>query len=68
MITGEEAKTNIIVFSLIRQGLEPTTYRDEHANYYMRNAILIVNEIKWLSDCCLTPIQQFVSYIMERTS
>jgi hypothetical protein len=48
MLTGEEAKTNIIVFSLIRQGLEPTTYRirDEHANYYMTNAILMVNEIK----------------------
>jgi hypothetical protein len=52
MLTGGEAKTNIIVFSLIRQGLEPTTYRirGEHANYYMTNAILMVNEIKWLSD------------------
>jgi hypothetical protein len=24
--------------------------------------------LKWVSDCCLTPTQQFVSYIMARTS
>ena len=24
--------------------------------------------IKWVSDCCLTPTQQFLSYIMARTS
>ena len=23
---------------------------------------------EWMSDCCLTPIQQFFSYIMVRTS
>jgi hypothetical protein len=23
---------------------------------------------QWLSDCCLTQIQQFVSYVMARTS
>ena len=24
--------------------------------------------VEWVSDCCLTPIQQFLSYIMEQTS
>jgi hypothetical protein len=30
--------------------------------------IRICEMCEWVSDCCLTPIQQFVSYIMERTS
>jgi hypothetical protein len=29
---------------------------------------IILNENEWVSDCCLTPIQQFFSYIMTRTN
>jgi hypothetical protein len=29
---------------------------------------LVVIGTEWVSDCCLTPIQQFFSYIMARTS
>jgi len=29
---------------------------------------VIVIFSEWASDCCLTPIQQFFSYIMARTS
>ena len=29
---------------------------------------LHINLSEWVSDCCLTPIQQFVSYMMARTS
>jgi hypothetical protein len=26
------------------------------------------DNFEWVSDCCFTPIQQFFSYIMARTS
>jgi len=34
---------------------------------WMRN-IYIIRVGEWVSDCCLTPIQQFFSYSMARTS
>jgi hypothetical protein len=29
---------------------------------------ITLNRVEWVSDCCVTPTQQFFSYIMARTS
>ena len=40
------------------------------SNYHIITTTTAPNWIKgeWVSDCCLTPIQQFFSYVMARTS
>jgi hypothetical protein len=37
----------------------------KYSNYVICNKISCS---EWVSDCCLTPTQQFFSYIMARTS
>jgi hypothetical protein len=34
----------------------------------IRDALLLQWVSEWVNDCCLTPIQQFFSYILARTS
>ena len=45
-----------------------TTVMDKTIRVKHRTRNLTKNWNEWVSDCCLTPIQQFFSYIMARTS
>jgi hypothetical protein len=42
MLSGEATNTNLIVFGLTRQALEPTIYRNQgkHANHYATDAVV----------------------------
>jgi hypothetical protein len=42
VLSGEATNTNLIVFGLTRQGLEPMIYRtrDEYANHYIIDAVI----------------------------
>ena len=55
MLSGETTNTNVIVFGLIRPGLDPTIYstRGEHANHYI-TAIQLSTMVNSLSDSEIT--------------
>ena len=50
VLSGEATYTNLIVFGLIRPGLEPTIYhiRGKHANHYVIDAVTTYAIVKVL--------------------
>jgi hypothetical protein len=50
VLSGGATSTNVIIFGLTQQGLEPTIYstRGENANHYAIDAVLLEKETHYI--------------------